>query len=626
MKTWFTSCRQRQPRYAPLLRRCINRVVIFGLILCLVEVARPQNSPFASWRYLFGDTGFTPFDVALDSSANSYAVFTTTLGSATETNSVWVVKLNSAGTNELYRLSLATLSFHHAKAVAVDATGQAVVLWTGGLTKIDSAGTAIVYNTWLGIEDPSDVAVDDFGNAYVVGKIDQNGVGNREAVVAKIDANGVMEWVRTIGGSATDVARGIGLGPGGEIYLVGQTSSLDFPTTSSGRPFSGGDTDAFVVELDAQGALIYSTCLGGGGSDEAQRIKVDNSGNSYVVGTTSSADFPILSPFQSALRGSEDVFVAKITVAGLLSYSSFLGGSASDQGVDIAVDSMGNASVTGVTYSADFPTFRAAQDTFAGNWQAFITTLNSLGSLTYSSYDIGGATQFHQGTTISYDSADNLFVGILNHGYEGGGEHPALAKFARDNVSPAISITAPIANATYLLNQASLSNFGCSDSDAGIFSCTGSVSNGTPIDTGTIGTKTFSVTATDWAGNSAMSTATYTVTYRTFMLYNTTQAFNTKTKSPEIKIQLQDASGTNKSSAAVSIAAIRVTPRGNPSLTTKTISGAFTFDSTLTYPGSAAGGGYKYTLDPSGLASGAYDLIFSVAGDPVLHTAPFSIK
>src|SRR5262249_27787196 len=148
-------------------------------------------------------------------------------------------------------------------------------------------------------------------------------------------------------------------------------------------------------------------------------------------------------PFQSAWRGSEDVFVAKINAAGLISYSSFLGGSASDQGLDIAVDSMGNASVTGVTHSADFPTFRAAQDTYAGNWQAFITTFNSLGSLTYSSYDSGGAMQFHQGMTISYDFADNLFVGILSHSYAGAGDSPELAKFARDNVPPTITITAP---------------------------------------------------------------------------------------------------------------------------------------------------------------------------------------
>jgi hypothetical protein len=201
-----------------------------------------------------------------------------------------------------------------------------------------------------------------------------------------------------------------------------------------------------------------------------------------------------------------------------------------------------------------------------------------------------------------------------------------------DKKAPDIEVIAPVefvdpySNLVrYLLSQTALSNFSCSDSGSGVAMCTGSVANGTPINTSTVGTKAFSVATVDAAGNAASTSITYGVTYAIFMLYNSTQSFNAKAKQ-QIKIQLQNVNGVNQSSSTVSVNAVRVTPRGNPNVTAKVINGAFIFDAALAFSGSAPGGGYKYSLDPSGLAPGDYDVIFNVANDPVSHAVPFSIK
>jgi hypothetical protein len=140
--------------------------------------------------------------------------------------------------------------------------------------------------------------------------------------------------------------------------------------------------------------LIYSTYLGGSGGDFGSGVAVDGSGNAYVVGFTESLDFPITpGAFQTTLDGSNDIFVTKFNPAGsALVYSTYLGGSEVNDGLGIAVDNAGDAYVTGLTYSSDFPTTPGAfQTTYAGDQDGFITKLSPSGSaLLYSSY-LGGS-------------------------------------------------------------------------------------------------------------------------------------------------------------------------------------------------------------------------------------------
>src|SRR5262249_19100092 len=157
-------------------------------------------------------------------------------------------------------------------------------------------------------------------------------------------------------------------------YITGTTSSTDFPITNGAfrTALGGGFQDAFVTELNSTGsALVYSTYLGGTGSDSGSGIAVDPaSGEAYVTGSTSSSNFPTTNgAFQTALSNfSQDAFITKLSSNGTAAvYSTYLGGTNTDQARGIAIDSSGNAYVTGSTVSTNFPTTNGAfQTTFGG--------------------------------------------------------------------------------------------------------------------------------------------------------------------------------------------------------------------------------------------------------------------
>ena len=133
--------------------------------------------------------------------------------------------------------------------------------------------------------------------------------------------------------------------------------------------FEGIGYDAFVVKINPAGsALVYSTYFGGSGLDLAHGIAVDSAGNAYVTGITQSTDFPTMNPLQPAYGGGDqDAFVAKINPTGsALVYSTYLGGGENDLGYGIAVDSAGNAYVTGATSSTNFPTMNPLQPAYGG--------------------------------------------------------------------------------------------------------------------------------------------------------------------------------------------------------------------------------------------------------------------
>src|SRR5258708_2543291 len=138
--------------------------------------------------------------------------------------------------------------------------------------------------------------------------------------------------------------------------------------------------------------LIYSTYLGGSGEDTGLGIAVDSAGDAYVTGWTSSPDFPTTNPLQPANGGGYDAFVAKLNPTGsALIYSTYLGGSGYDFGYSIVADSAGNAHVTGPTTSTNFPTMNPLQATNGGGWDAFVAELTSVGSALVYSTYLGGS-------------------------------------------------------------------------------------------------------------------------------------------------------------------------------------------------------------------------------------------
>ena len=270
------------------------------------------------------------------------------------------------------------------------------------------------YSTYLGgngSDSARTIAVDAQGNAYVVGLIlsanfpttsgsaqPTYGGGSHEgdAFVTKLDATGTAPVFSTyLGGGGEDSGFGVAVDGDSYIYVAGNTESTDFPTTGGafqtvnggkgGGPVNCGD--AFVAKLDASGStLIYSTFLGGTNNDCAFRMTVDADGHAYVIGVTSSSNFPTTATaFQKTSGGGTDVFVTKMdaTSSGLV-YSTYLGGRGDDIGRGIVVDAFGNAYTMGSTESPDFPTTPGAfQLSFAGGGlkgDAFVTKLDAAGS------------------------------------------------------------------------------------------------------------------------------------------------------------------------------------------------------------------------------------------------------
>jgi hypothetical protein len=214
-----------------------------------------------------------------------------------------------------------------------------------------------------------------------------------------------------LGGSGTDEGFGVAVDSSGNAYVTGWTGSTNFPTMNPLQPANAGNGDAFVAKLSPAGsALVYSTYLGGSGFELGQGIAVDTSGNAYVTGYTTSTDFPTMNPLQPANGGGADAFVAKLNPTGsALVYSTYLGGSGDDYGSGIAVDNSGNVYVTGNTDSTNFPTMNPFQPDLAGDTNVFVAKLNPTGSALVYSTYLGGSGTDY-GNGIAVDSSGNAYV------------------------------------------------------------------------------------------------------------------------------------------------------------------------------------------------------------------------
>ncbi|MDQ6726426.1 MAG: SBBP repeat-containing protein, partial [Actinomycetota bacterium] len=305
------------------------------------------------------------------------------------------------------------------------------------VSKINAAGTALVWSTYLGgggRDTGYGVTVGADGGVYVTGVTespdfprakaaqDRYGGGPSDAFVARISPNGSsLDWSTFVGGSGTDGARGVAVDSSGAVYVTGSTSSVDFPSIGAQQagPFRPDDIDAFVVKIPATGApLAFATRLGGSSDDHGLAIAVDAQGSAYVTGDTLSSGFPIVRPFQAGAGGSAngvagsfpDAFVTKYSPTGsALVYSTFLGGSDVDQGTAIAVDAAGAAYVTGNTNSPNFPTVAAIQPRKDADSDAFVAKLDPPGAtLVYSTYY--GGTGADGANAIAVDSTGSAVV------------------------------------------------------------------------------------------------------------------------------------------------------------------------------------------------------------------------
>ena len=220
----------------------------------------------------------------------------------------------------------------------------------------------------------------------------------------------VLHYSTLLGGAASDVANGIAVDAAGNAYITGTTSSTNFPTvTGSYRStvVSGQSSEAFVAKLSPDGSsLLYSTYLGGSSSDTGLRIAVDSSGNAYVSGDTQSSNFPTTA---GALNTSGYGFVTKLNSTGTqLVYSTYL----FNIGLSIfgmAVDGFGNVGLTGYAYNGAPTTAGVVQPANRGSADAYILKLNSTGSaLVFATYF--GGTEYDAGRAIATDTDGNIYV------------------------------------------------------------------------------------------------------------------------------------------------------------------------------------------------------------------------
>ena len=236
--------------------------------------------------------------------------------------------------------------------------------------------------------------------------------GSSDAFVTKLNSSGSgLLFSTLLGGSKDESGNGIAVDASGNIVVVGQTTSLNFPFANAIRStvtFDANCTTGFVTKLNpAIPSYTFSTYLGGGECDVANGVATDSSGNIYVTGTTGSSDFPIANAFQPIGHGS-DAFVSKLTPGGSLIYSTYLGGASGvNRGFGIAADSSGNAYVTGSTTSTSFPTVNPIQA--CTNSDVFVTKFSSDGSALAYSTCLGGGGE-DTGRSIAVDSANNAYV------------------------------------------------------------------------------------------------------------------------------------------------------------------------------------------------------------------------
>ncbi|MBM3753930.1 MAG: hypothetical protein FJW38_08120 [Acidobacteria bacterium] len=416
-------------------------------------------------------TGFTQ-DSNFPSTPGAYQVNS----AGASTGNVIVAKLNAAGTAATYITQFGGATIDFGVGIAVDSAGN--VYLAGGtdsanfpttsgalkttftsqnpaashcfVTKLNAAGNALAYSTYLGGNSTDRcyaVAADNAGSAYVTGRTSSTnfpvtesapqsayrggapqtnmagspiGVAGSDVFVAKLNPTGSsIVYATYVGGSGNEVATAIAVDGQGAAYVGGVTNSVNFPVTQGAFQTAYGGAqgqtdfnvgDAFVLKLNPAGtSLVYNTLLGGRQNEVLFGIAVDSQGSAYVTGSTASSNFPTTA--RAAQRnyggaGGEarivagDGFVSKLAPNGQsLVFSTFLGGARDERATALALDTAGNVWVTGHTLSTDFPTTNDAfQRTLAGQpgndifiiGDAFVTQIDAAGSAILTSSYLGG--------------------------------------------------------------------------------------------------------------------------------------------------------------------------------------------------------------------------------------------
>jgi hypothetical protein len=375
--------------------------------------------------YLGGSAADVSTGIAVNSLGETYMVgytqssdFPTTgnsfkpVGSARPgLSNAFVTKLNSAGTGLVYSTFLSGTKYSGSTCVPAGAGDVAAAI------SIDAGGNAYVDGCTSALDFPHT------SGAYQISLIEKTGFN--DAFVTKLSPDGASLIYSTYLGAGGDAAHAIAVDIGGDAYVAGTTTSSEFPTTPGSFQTVNHGLNAFVTKLNPSGtALVYSTLLGGSAGVSIGGIAVDSGGNAYVTGSVGGNDFPITAgAFQTVNKERTatgvTAFVTKLNANGTaLLYSTYLGGSGGDGINDfaygIAVDSFGFAYLTGAAGSADFPSTVGAYQrnnmtSSTSGVNVFVTKFNLTGtSLEYSTF-LGGANADY-GFGIAVDNVGSVYV------------------------------------------------------------------------------------------------------------------------------------------------------------------------------------------------------------------------
>ena len=437
--------------------------------------------------------------VAVDASGNIYVAGETasadfpTVGSPRAFaggSDAFVVKLDPTGTVLLYSTVLGGSEADSATAIGVDAGGN---VWITGetlspdfpttpdavrrtpagasdafLAKLDPSGAVLLYATRIGGEGfdrGNAIAVGAGGEVAVAGRTGslafpvtagavqpfQRG-GDFDAFVSRFDSTGHLTLSTYLGGAENDAAFGVAL-DGGAVWIVGGTRSPDFPASSGAYQSTNFATDAFATKLDAAGAFVYSTLLGGSFVDRANAIAIDSAGHAFVAGQTGSPDFPTLNAVEATFAGgANDAFLAELdpTRAGdaSLAFSTTLGGPGDDRALGVAI--RGAALILAGQTSANFPGILLPVGSGGGTSDAFVTSLDRTGAPRLVFSALLGGTGDDRGYAVAVNSSgEAIAVGQTNssgfpagavHFGTGGGTDAFLVRVGEGGPVPSIAV------------------------------------------------------------------------------------------------------------------------------------------------------------------------------------------
>ncbi|MCB1050050.1 MAG: immunoglobulin domain-containing protein [Acidobacteria bacterium] len=386
------------------------------------------------------------------------ADFPTTTGAYAEINSgsrdLFICKMNPSGTALEYATFLGGSGSESVFDIQVDAGGNAYLCGStsstdfpvtagvidsfldygedGFVCKLNNSGTAMVFATYLGGDSADEVrglVLESDGNILLAGRTNSSNFpttmgaydtsynGLYDTFVSRINGTGTAVLQSTFyGGTSHDDGFVLAKDASGNIFVAGETLSLDCPTTAGAfATSSAGGLDGFLIKLNPSlSLLLFATYFGGSDYDNVVDLQVSSAGNAYMLGYTESTDLPTTTgAYAETASGSIDGFLCEFNPAGSgLVFSTYLGGSVDDFPMSLAVDGISNILIAGQTYSWDFPTTSGVYDpSWNGGSDAFIAQISADGSsLSYGTY-LGGLNDDQANTLVVLSTGDIVVAG-----------------------------------------------------------------------------------------------------------------------------------------------------------------------------------------------------------------------